>query len=44
MDRKILNIAVIGAGSIEAGKVYDVFVPYWELEVETTDENTTIEN
>lgn len=30
---------IIGAGSIEAGKVYDVFVPYWELEVETKDEN-----
>lgn len=30
---------IIGAGSIEAGKVYDVFVPYWELEVETTGEN-----
>ena len=30
---------IIGAGSIEAGKVYDVFVPYWELEIETKDEN-----
>lgn len=30
---------IIGAASIEAGKVYDVFVPYWELEIETTDEN-----
>ncbi len=30
---------IIGAGSIEAGKLYDVFVPYWEIEIETTDEN-----
>ncbi len=30
---------IIGAASIEAGKVYDVFVPFWELEIETTDEN-----
>ena len=26
---------IIGAGSIEAGNVYDVFVPYWVLEAET---------
>ncbi len=30
---------IIGAGSIEAGNVYDVFVPYWVLEIETKDEN-----
>lgn len=28
---------IIGAGSIEAGNVYDVFVPYWVLETETKD-------
>lgn len=30
---------IIGAGSIEAGKVYDVFVPYWEIEIEEKNEN-----
>ena len=30
---------IIGAGSIEAGEIYDVFVPYWELEADTTGEN-----
>lgn len=30
---------IIGAGSIEAGKMYDVFVPYWDLEIEVQDEN-----
>lgn len=29
---------IIGAGSIEAGKVYDVFVPYWEIEIESKNE------
>lgn len=30
---------IIGAGSIEAGKIYDVFVPYWEIEIETKGED-----
>lgn len=30
---------IIGAGSIEADAVYDVFVPYWSIETETKDEN-----
>ena len=31
---------IIGSGSIEAGNVYDVFVPYWSLETEAADEDT----
>ena len=30
---------LIGAGSIEAGKLYDVFVPYWCVEIEEYDES-----
>ena len=29
---------IIGAGSIEAGNVYDVFVPYWDIEKEEADD------
>lgn len=30
---------IIGAGSIEADETYDVFVPYWEIERDTKNEN-----
>ena len=29
---------LIGAGSIEAGAVYDVFVPYWDVENDTAED------
>ena len=29
---------IIGTGSIEAGNVYDVFVPYWDIENENEDD------
>lgn len=31
---------IIGAGSIEAGEIYDVFVPYWEIEREIKNEDS----
>lgn len=35
---------IIGNASIVSGEVYDVFVPYWEIETETkTDDGTVIE-
>ncbi len=33
---------IIGTSSIETGATYDVFVPFWEIETETKDENGTI--
>ena len=29
---------IIGSGSIEAGNVYDVFVPYWDIENDDADD------
>ena len=33
---------IIGAGSIEAGNVYDVFVPYWEIENDNDEETILV--